>query len=87
MYLIISVANYRPQHLGEGFNWSEQIKNRAERSASVTGQVTVPSTSSMGHQKSASVAAAEQPIKEMPKTPRKPDHFQERILKGDFYMD
>lgn len=72
---------------GEGFNWSEQIKNRAERSASITGQAAVPSTGSVGHQKSASIAAAEQPIKEMPKTPRKPDHFQERILKGDFYMD
>jgi len=72
---------------GEGFNWSEQIKNRAERSASITGQPAAPSTGSMSHQKSASIAAAEQPIKEMPKTPRKPDHFQERILKGDFYMD
>ena len=87
MYLVISAADLCFRNLGEGFNWSEQIKNRAERSASVTGQVTAPSTSSMGHQKSASVAAAEQPIKEMPKTPRKPDHFQERILKGDFYMD
>jgi len=33
------------------------------------------------------VAAAEQPLREMPKTPMKPDRFQERILKGDFYMD
>lgn len=73
---------------GEGFNWSEQIKNRAERSASISSQV--PSTAAAGprnHQKAASVSSTEQPIKEMPKSPRKPDHFQERILKGDFYMD
>jgi hypothetical protein len=32
----------------------------------------------------------EPPVREMPPQPRaakKPDHFQERILKGDFYMD
>ncbi|KAL2046044.1 hypothetical protein N7G274_001491 [Stereocaulon virgatum] len=73
---------------GEGFNWSEQIKNRAERSASINNQTTsAPPTGHLGHHKAASVAAVEQPIKEMPKSARKPDHFQERILKGDFYMD
>ena len=74
--------------LGEGFNWSEQIKNRAERSASINSQApTAPANGPPNHQKAASVSAAEEPIKEMPKSPRKPDHFQERILKGDFYMD
>ena len=35
-----------------------------------------------------SVAVMESPIKEMPKQPKAaPDSFQERILKGDFYMD
>lgn len=32
----------------------------------------------------------EAPVREMPTQPKaskKPDHFQERILKGDFYMD
>jgi hypothetical protein len=31
----------------------------------------------------------EPPVKEMPKAkePKVPDYFQERILKGDFYMD
>lgn len=73
---------------GEGFNWSEQIKNRAERSASINSQAPpAPATGPSNHQKAASVSATEQPIKEMPKSPRKPDHFQERILKGDFYMD
>lgn len=74
--------------LGEGFNWSEQIKNRAERSASISSQVPpAPAMGPTSNQKAASMSAAEQPIKEIPKSPRKPDHFQERILKGDFYMD
>lgn len=74
--------------LGEGFNWSEQIKSRAERSASINSQAPpAPATGPQTHPKVASVSATEQPIKEMPKSPRKPDHFQERILKGDFYMD
>ncbi|CAF9938036.1 hypothetical protein IMSHALPRED_000638 [Imshaugia aleurites] len=73
---------------GEGFNWPEQIKNRAERSASINSQAPpAPATGLSNHQKAASVAATEQPIKEMPKSPKQPDHFQERILKGDFYMD
>lgn len=73
---------------GEGFNWSEQIRNRAERSASINSQASpgLP-TGPPTHQKAASVSATEQPIKEMPKSPKQPDHFQERILKGDFYMD
>lgn len=72
----------------EGYKWSEQIRNRAERSASLT-QRQQPPTSVAGqeHHKAASVAVPEQPVKEMPKPPKKPDHFQERILKGDFYMD
>ena len=36
-----------------------------------------------------SVAVMEPPIREIPKPQEqgRPDHFQERILKGDFYMD
>ena len=72
----------------EGFNWSEQIRNRAERSASLTQRPAPPtSAATSDHHKAASVASPEQPVKEMPKAPKKPDHFQERILKGDFYMD
>ena len=72
----------------DGFNWSEQIRNRAERSASLT-QRPPPPTSAVNpeNHKSASVAVPVQPVKEVPKPPNKPDHFQERILKGDFYMD
>lgn len=79
-------------HLGDAFDWSEQIKNRAERSASVTQRpsMTAPPAAPSQHARAVSIAAAEQPVKEMPAAPRErmvPDHFQERILKGDFYMD
>ena len=41
------------------------------------------------HGRAASVAVMEPPAREMPKPKEqvRPDHFQERILKGDFYMD
>jgi len=39
------------------------------------------------HQRAKSVAIMEPPVREMPKQPRVPDAMQERILKGDFYMD
>lgn len=72
---------------GEGFNWSEQLRSRAERSSSLT---TPPSSMPAGYgreqPKPASIAATEQPLK-TPASPRVPDQFQERILKGDFYMD
>lgn len=81
----------------QGFNWSEQLRSRAE--SSVTGarpSFSMGSTSPPGggpiHDRAKSVsdmpqppaqAAAVQPKQERPK----PDAFQERILKGDFYMD
>lgn len=69
-------------------NWSDQIRSRAERSASLTQRQPAPTSApALDHHKAASVAIPEQPVKEMPKAPKKPDHFQERILKGDFYMD
>jgi hypothetical protein len=39
------------------------------------------------HQRAKSVAIMEPPVREMPKQPKQPDAMQERILKGDFYMD
>jgi hypothetical protein len=39
------------------------------------------------HHRAKSMAAMEPPVKEMPAQPKAPDAFQERILKGDFYMD
>ncbi|EHK40575.1 hypothetical protein TRIATDRAFT_136201 [Trichoderma atroviride IMI 206040] len=84
-----------------GFNWSEQLRSRAE--SSVTG--TRPSFSFQGtgshspprampnHDRSKSISDMPQPPVQAstvkPKQPErpKPDAFQERILKGDFYMD
>ncbi|KAL7815426.1 hypothetical protein V8C44DRAFT_348431 [Trichoderma aethiopicum] len=85
-----------------GFNWSEQLRTRAE--SSVTG--ARPSFSFQGtgshsppramptHDRSKSISDMPQPPAQAssvkpPKQPErpKPDAFQERILKGDFYMD
>ncbi|KAI9826461.1 MAG: hypothetical protein M1819_007354 [Sarea resinae] len=74
---------------GEGFNWSDSLRSRAER-----GSVAAPSipdgasaSEPPHHQRAASIASMETPVREMPRQSRAPDHFQERILKGDFYMD
>ena len=39
------------------------------------------------HHRAKSVTIMEPPAREMPKQPKVPDAMQERILKGDFYMD
>ncbi|CZT18197.1 uncharacterized protein RCC_04037 [Ramularia collo-cygni] len=74
----------------EGFNWSENFRTRAERTASIAGG-TQPSFGLAPNQRdrAKSVAVMEPPAREMPKPKEqvRPDHFQERILKGDFYMD
>lgn len=81
---------------GEGFNWSEALRNRAERdrAPSLGGghSPPLPQGQHVGagnhhHQRSASIASMEQPAKEIPKRPKqdkKPDFFQEKILRGDF---
>ncbi|KAH6608782.1 hypothetical protein Trco_002128 [Trichoderma cornu-damae] len=84
-----------------GFNWSEQLRSRAE--SSVTG--ARPSFSFHGtgshsppralpnHDRSKSISDMPQPpaqasaVKPKQQERPKPDAFQERILKGDFYMD
>lgn len=82
---------------GSGFNWSEQLRSRAESSVSQTQRPSF-STSPTGpksHDRPKSVSEmpappmavpppAAAPVRAMSK---KPDAFQERILKGDFYMD
>lgn len=77
--------------IGEGFNWSEQLRSRAGRSASVTSPPASAPAVSPRERQAATTAAppVEVPKKPPPKPadPRVPDHFQERILKGDFYMD
>lgn len=81
-----------------GFNWSEQLRSRAESSVS---QSQRPSFStSPNPPKTAQLHERKQSVSEMPTPPvavppptparparNKPDAFQERILKGDFYMD
>lgn len=71
----------------EGFNWSDNFRTRAERT-SIAGQTGV-SPPGANHSRAKSVAVMEPPPVEAPKPKEKarPDHFQERILKGDFYMD
>lgn len=92
----------------QGFNWSEQLRSRAESTVASgqrpsfsfasgmtgspprTGAVAPPST----HDRNRSVSEMPAPPAQTPKprspprdTRPKPDAFQERILKGDFYMD
>lgn len=79
--------------IGEGFNWSEALRTRAERAPSIGSgspgapQGHQPAGVGQGHhQRSASVASTEQPPNQMPKRAKqnKPDFFQEKILRGDF---
>jgi hypothetical protein len=72
---------------GEGFNWSEALRNRAERAPSIGGPVSpAQSARHPHHQRAASIATMEQPVRDMPRQPKqnKPDFFQEKILRGDF---
>ncbi|KAI9739649.1 MAG: hypothetical protein M1834_006367 [Cirrosporium novae-zelandiae] len=72
----------------EGFNWSENFRSRAER-GSISGPV--PSNANQIQPPPRRATVATTPANEPPTPPKKepvvPDHFQERILKGDFYMD
>ncbi len=81
------------------YNWSEQLRSRAESTVTGSRHVfgasmsTSPPKSNVRHDRTKSVsdmpAPPQQAAAMRPKQPErpKPDHFQERILKGDFYMD
>lgn len=71
---------------GEGYNFAENLRNRAERGSMSGPHPTLQPNGGM-HQRAKSVAIMEPPAREMPKQPKVPDAMQERILKGDFYMD
>ncbi|KAI0125819.1 hypothetical protein BJ170DRAFT_597048 [Xylariales sp. AK1849] len=89
----------------QGFNWSEQLRSRAESSVSgmrptfgAGGAGAPPSSSpprvgSTHHDRTKSFSDMPVPPQQAaalkPKQPErpKPDAMQERILKGDFYMD
>lgn len=79
----------------QGFNWSEQLRSRAESSVSgARPSFSLASSPPRGpsHDRAKSVSDMPQPpaqassVKPKPEV-QKPDAFQERILKGDFYMD
>ncbi|KAI5466450.1 hypothetical protein BGZ63DRAFT_400828 [Mariannaea sp. PMI_226] len=86
----------------QGFNWSEQLRSRAE--SSVTGARPSFSLASGSPPRGSSIHDRAKSVSDMPQPPaqaaamrpkppppqperQKPDAFQERILKGDFYMD
>ncbi|KAK4221755.1 hypothetical protein QBC38DRAFT_117491 [Podospora fimiseda] len=92
----------------QGFNWSEQLRSRAESTVAQSARPSfsfasglsaspprgVPPTAnpsfSPRHDRAKSVSDMPAPPAQQPpraRVPQKPDHFQERILKGDFYMD
>ncbi|RCI15594.1 hypothetical protein L249_3417 [Ophiocordyceps polyrhachis-furcata BCC 54312] len=89
-------AGGSPGNDQQGFNWSEQLRSRAE--SSVAGArpsiplATSPPKGASHHDRAKSVSDMPPPpaqaaaVKPKPES-RKPDAFQERILKGDFYMD
>jgi hypothetical protein len=81
----------------QGFNWSEQLRSRAESSVSgarptFSSISHSPPRNPINHDRAKSVSDMPQPpLQASAVKPRqdrpKPDAFQERILKGDFYMD
>ncbi|RJE23271.1 hypothetical protein PHISCL_04386 [Aspergillus sclerotialis] len=78
------------RHPGEGFNWSEALRTRAERAPSISnGSPSASQSVGAGHghhQRSSSIASTERPTREIPNRAKqnKPDFFQEKILRGDF---
>lgn len=87
-------SNMNWRQTGEGFNWTEALRTRAERAPSISAgspnapQAQASAVAGQGHhhQRSASIASTETPPRDMPKRTKqnKPDFFQEKILRGDF---
>ncbi|KAK3329778.1 hypothetical protein B0H66DRAFT_527157 [Apodospora peruviana] len=94
----------------QGFNWSDQLRSRAESTVTsgprasfsfTSGLSSSPPRAGIGggagplpavsphHDRAKSVSDMPAPPASAPRAraPQKPDHIQERILKGDFYMD
>lgn len=72
---------------GEGYNFAENLRSRAERGSISGPPGGMLSPNGQVHQRAKSVTIMEPPAREMPKQAKVPDAMQERILKGDFYMD
>ena len=69
----------------DGFNWADNMRSRAER-GSIAGISASPPSAGY-HTRAKSIAVMDHPVRDNPKPVNVPDQFQERILKGDFYMD
>jgi len=94
-----ATTNRSPGTSGEGgFNWSEQLRSRAESSVSQTQRPSFsnsqnPPKTTQTRDRTKSVGEMSAPPMSVPPSApvkpvrAKPDAFQERILKGDFYMD
>ncbi|KAK5045321.1 hypothetical protein LTR84_009427 [Exophiala bonariae] len=84
------VASGTAKTIGEGFNWSEAIRDRSRRSPSFSSGN--PFASNSARPRSASISDPAPP-KEISKPTepiaklKKPDHLGERMLRGDFMMD
>jgi hypothetical protein len=68
-----------------GFDFAENMRLRAERSS--VSAASGPQPSPPIHQRAKTMSTTEPPAREMPKQPKVPDPIQERMLRGDFYMD
>ncbi len=80
-------SNKSRRPIGEGFNWSEALRARAERGPISPNSAQSQQAQQAPHRRAASIASMDQPAREMPKQPKqnnKPDFFQEKILRGDF---
>ncbi|KAL2270243.1 hypothetical protein VTJ83DRAFT_2427 [Remersonia thermophila] len=91
-----------PSATDQGFNWSDRLRSRAESITTSarpsfsfsTGLGTSPPRAGPAppmpaprRDRAVSVSDMPAPPAQAPKPRAKPDPFQERILKGDFYMD
>ncbi|KIV95392.1 hypothetical protein PV10_03056 [Exophiala mesophila] len=76
---------------GEGFNWSEAIRDRSKRSPSFSTGNPFASNTSRPRASSISDPAPPKEISKPMADPapklKKPDHLGERMLRGDFMMD
>ncbi|EXJ81293.1 hypothetical protein A1O3_07583 [Capronia epimyces CBS 606.96] len=76
---------------GEGFNWSEAIRDRSRRSPSFSSGN--PFAHGPSRPRAASISHTEppkeivKPVETTPQRLKKPDHLGERMLRGDFMMD
>ena len=95
-----TISDFASVRTGEsgGFNWSDQLKSRAESSVSQNQRPSFSTSPTYTkpapiHDRAKSVSEMAAPPTAVPAAParkpapRKPDAMQERILKGDFYMD